>query len=134
MSFLNNPDNNSLFISGDGMDNRYMSVYPTLAKVLFGCEAEIIYNPTYANLKIYIHCGNAVQICLKNPGHYIAAGDINSDGEILTMNSWGTQPGLKNGGVNEVLTEHEYNTNVHSGVIVYFKPEESRIKNSQFAE
>lgn len=129
MMLINDSKNNIRFSSGDVMDNRVMKNYVALAWMLFKVKAKIYKNRTYDEIKKFIDDGHGVQICFKDPGHYVACGALNFLDEILYKDSWDRE-GLKTHGQNEILTEHEYNTNVHSSVIVYFKPEEEVYNNS----
>jgi hypothetical protein len=116
MLYLNDPARGYT----DIMPNRTALAYRAAALDLYNVQAKII-EPCAFNMVIdEIRKHHGVQLCLEDPGHWIAAiayDDIHR--EIVFMDSWGERPGLKNGGINERLTEGEYNSNVKKFMVVY---------------
>lgn len=113
---------NSLFQSGNGMDNRYLDTYPVLAWELFGCKAEVITDLSFYDIIEYLWNGIGVQLWLREPSHYIAAISANKMESLIKYNdSWGSRVGLNNRGLHEIMDLEEYRDNVHPYAIVYHK-------------
>lgn len=102
--------------------NRIPQFYPTAVKKVFGEKIdagfswngnkwEIIFN--------HLKFGCAIQLCLKKPGHYIAALAFDEQ-EIIYNDPWPDRKGLNNKGFNERMEIEEFKKNVQSYCIVYF--------------
>jgi len=116
MLYLNDPDRGYSEI----MRNRLAMAYRAAAWDLYNVSAKIVDPCTFDMMVAELKKGHGVQFCLENPGHWLAAiayDDVHR--EIVYMDSWGSRPGLKNGGVNERLTEDEYKSNVKKFMVVY---------------
>lgn len=94
--------------------------YPYAASVLFGATARYGYGVNLENIRNHLSRGGAVQICLKDPGHYLAV--IGYDGfsnDLLIYNdSW---PGRHEdgNGFNRTMQKEEFDTNVKNYAIWY---------------
>lgn len=121
-SISNQPRYNSIFQSGNRMDNRYLETYITLARELFGCTAEIKIGLSFDDVVKYLWDGNGVQLLLDEPGHYIASISSNKNDILIKYNdSWKRRKGLKNKGLQEIMDVTEYKKNVRLHAIVYYK-------------
>lgn len=102
MVYANDPANG---FDNSKMANRVAISYPKLANELFGARAEIVWSIDKNQLVSHLKSSDGIQICLKNPGHWIAVVAYDEDkDEFIYMDSWGSRPGLKNGGVHEVMS------------------------------
>lgn len=123
MMYLNDPHKDILFYPGNSMDNRWIYSYPTLAKELFNVSSKMHWGASalsFDQAAKELTKGNGIQICLKRPGHYLACIAYDDDKDaILFSDSWGSRPGNKNGGWQEVLTRDEYNNNTVNHKLVY---------------
>lgn len=101
--------------------NRVPQYYPYMAEVLFDAKANFLFIKDWEYLVSHIKKKCSIQVCLKNPGHYIAllAYDSKKD-EIIFNDPWPKRKGLKNKGFNERLTKQEYQDNVQSFAIIYY--------------
>ena len=119
--YLNDPRNQ--FEDGDRMDNRYLRSYPILAQKLFNLRSETLAT-SFSATKHLLSQGNGVQLCLQDPGHFIAAIAVDEDKNcILYHDSWGTRnkgPKLRNGGLFERLYQKDF-SNMIGTMIVYYK-------------
>jgi hypothetical protein len=117
MVWMNDPKRN---IYQATMANRYADTYVKAARELYDCSAYIHSNTTFKDVTRQVSAGNGVQICLKNPGHWLAVIDYDGKRDVLIyMDSWGGRPGLKNGGVFEEMDQKEFTANAQPDVIVY---------------
>lgn len=102
------------------MRNRAAIAYVSAAWDLYCVSAKIVEPITFDMMVDELKKGHGVQFCLDNPGHWLAGiayDDIHR--EVIFMDSWGNRPGLKNGGINERLTESAFSSNVKKFMIVY---------------
>lgn len=100
--------------------NRIATAYRMAAWDLYNVSAKIIDPCTFDMMREEIKKSHGVMFCLENPGHWLAGiayDDVHR--EIIYMDSWGSRPGLKNGGINETLNEAEFRDNVKTFMIVY---------------
>lgn len=100
--------------------NRIPQYYPLMAKEVFGVKAEYFESLTWSKLEQWLALGSAVQICLENPGHYLAvvAKDLVTD-EIIFHDSWPARVG--GDGFSKRMSKSEFDTNVKNFCIVYWK-------------
>lgn len=70
-------------VPGSIPGNRIPQYYPMLVKRLFGVDAEYTNYLSYDDLVNEVNAGHGVQICLKNPGHYVAIVDVAPTGELI---------------------------------------------------
>jgi hypothetical protein len=124
--FFNNPANFTKLTSIRNLDlNNYLvneipQYYPYMAKYLFNVESKYIVTNNYDLIIKYLKDGNTIQMCLRNPGHYIAAIDTENN-NIIYNDPWPGRDGLKNNGFNEVMDITEFDKNITGYFIVYFK-------------
>lgn len=94
--------------------------YPYAISELFGATCRYGYGVNLENIRNHLVQGGTVQLCLKDPGHYIAV--IGYDGfskDVLIYNdSW---PGRHEdgNGFNRTMTKDEFETNVKNYAIWY---------------
>ena len=102
-------------------DNYYLDTYVHLANWLYDCPAYRINNPSWGAATDQLMDGNGIQICLKNPGHWIAPVDFDNVNNVMRFHdSWGRRPGLKHGGIFEELQSSDW-SNVIPAMAVYPK-------------
>lgn len=98
--------------------NRVMSLYAPAVLSVFGVQCQVI-NLTWGSLVDHLGAGQAVQLLLRQPGHYIAtvAYDDETD-EILFWDSWPER--FPDGdGFNRRMNNHEYLVNTHVTGVLY---------------
>jgi hypothetical protein len=99
--------------------NEVPQFYPAAVKAVFGVEAVFDWGGDFFKVAACVWAGNAVQLCLVKPGHYIAAvayDDVTR--EIIFNDPW---PGrFKDGnGFNRRMGETEFKGNAKPYRIVY---------------
>jgi hypothetical protein len=99
--------------------NRVPQYYPYAVDKVFNVESHFAWNNQFDTIVEEIKKGNAVQLCLKKPGHYVAAiaYDDETD-EIIFNDSWPDRFKDKNG-FNRRMGRNEYNKNVKKWYIGY---------------
>lgn len=98
--------------------NRVMSLYEPAVLSVFGVQCRVI-NLTWGSLTDHLAAGQAVQLLLKQPGHYIAtvAYDDEKD-EVLFWDSW-PQRFADSDGFNKRMGKDEYEVNTHVTGVLY---------------
>jgi len=100
--------------------NEIPQYYPYMAKMVFGLDAEYKENGNFEVIAKHVWEGNACQICLKKPGHFLIAvayDDINK--EIIYNDPWPER--FQNGdGFNRRLREVDFD-NIQNWYILYHK-------------
>lgn len=99
--------------------NEIPQFYPTAVQDVFGVSARFEWNTRIDLLRRYMNMGKAVQLCLKNPGHYIAVVAYDSIKQELIYNDpW---PGrfTDRDGFNRRMSKDEFETNTKPFLIVY---------------
>jgi len=125
MDFFNDPRNKaSLDVirkTGDRIpENRVPQFYPTAVYEVFSQRASFLWGLTFDIVAAHVVDGHAVQICLKEPGHYLAviAYDMR-ERELIYNDSWGERFSDGQGGWHRRMGVHEFKTNVQNYFIVY---------------
>jgi hypothetical protein len=103
-------------------ENEVPQYYPYAASMLFGATAKFEFWKGFDRISEFVagRNGGTVQICLENPGHYLAVIDYDSSKKCLIYNdSW---PGRHEdgNGFHRYMDKDEYNENVKNYVIWYF--------------
>lgn len=104
-------------------DNEVPQYYPYAAWMLFGATAKFEFLKDFEKICFEVANGKTAQICLKNPGHYIAIVDIkhNIAGtvDLLYNDPW---PGRHEdgNGYMKIMTKKEYEENVKDFIIWYY--------------
>lgn len=102
-------------------DNYFLDTYVYLAELLYDCPAYRLDNMSFSNAADLLSMGEGIQVCLKNPLHWIAPVDYDNEAdEIRFHDSWAGRPGLVNGGVHEPLRRLDWD-NVQPSIVVYPK-------------
>ncbi len=103
-------------------ENRVPQYYPYAVRTVFEADAEFRWLKNWKEVTALLQAGAAIQLCLKVPGHYVAAlaYDIEAD-ELVYNDPWPDRAGLMNKGFNERMGKAEYEANVEGYVIVYPK-------------
>jgi hypothetical protein len=99
--------------------NEVPQFYPVAIKGVFGVRCRFEYGSDFDRVIGYLNEGNAVQLCLVKPGHYIAAVAFDDQTqEIIYNDPW---PGrfADGNGFNRRMAEREYKANIKSYRIVY---------------
>lgn len=125
--YLNDPRNSEKFKKarqnlepGTIPGNRVPQYYPDAAEDLYGVQA--LYSEgklPFDQLAAFLKRGVAVQLCLVNPGHYIAAVAFDDEAqEIIFNDPW---PGrfADGNGFNVRMGAKEYEANVKPFAIIY---------------
>jgi hypothetical protein len=124
MDFFNDPRNRRDLksireVSNKIPGNRVPQYYPLAVRKVFGAYANFAWEATLSKVSKYLLDGHAVQLCLKDPGHYIAAVAFDTTAqEIIYNDSWPNR--FYNGrGWNIRMGLREFVTNVQPYCIVY---------------
>lgn len=95
--------------------------YPWVIKKVFGREASFHWGGTYEKITKLVWDGNAVQICLKEPGHYIVAVAYNDEtGELIYHDPWPDRHPDRDGFAKR-MSQDEFKRNVEDYYILYHK-------------
>ncbi len=100
--------------------NEIPQYYPYMAKMVFGMDAEYREDCTFENIAKQCWEGNACQICLIKPGHYlIAVAYDDATQEIIYNDPWPER--FQNGdGFNRRLKKADFD-NIQNWYILYHK-------------
>ena len=99
--------------------NEVPQFYPAAMYAVFGVKAEFLWGNDPKKIASFLEAGCAVQLCLVNPGHYIAAVAYDTDRqEIIYNDPW---PGrfADGNGFNRRMGEAEARINLKNFMIVY---------------
>lgn len=124
--YFNDPANYEKFdkVRGDLNEtvvqgNRIPNLYPLALREVFGVRAEFYLTLTRADVIANILAGRAVMVCLKNPGHYIAAVAYDTDtDEIIYHDSWPARTNTDGYALRMGATE--YAANVQDCAVVIY--------------
>ena len=100
--------------------NEVPQYYPFSVKMVFGVNAEFTWHAKLSYVVSYLKNDYPVQICLKNPGHYIAIVAYDTINEEFHYHDpWPER--FKDGkdGFNRIMTKAEFKNNVKPFAIVY---------------
>ena len=97
-------------------DNQVPQYYPVAVRAVFGVKAEFFWGSSREYITSALDQGRAVQVCLKNPGHYVAIVAYTDDG-LIYHDSWGSQ--YPDGGFARKLPYKSLKENVQPYRIVY---------------
>jgi len=102
------------------MENRYMQLHPTVAKMLFGITGMWRTGRTYEECVQAVQAGHSVGILL--PGHFVSSGVVDLDtGELRIKDSWPNRKPEWNGdGFLQPLGREEFAAVQQT--VIYFKP------------
>jgi len=99
--------------------NRVAQYYPPAVADVFSAHADFAWINRFALLAEYLCKGYALQICLRNPGHYIAAVAYDEETEeVIYRDPWPDRLPDHNG-FNRRLGVDEYIRNVKGYAIIY---------------
>lgn len=124
MDFFNDPRNkrklNGVRVIGDDIpENRVPQFYPLAVFSVFGVRSRFKWGLTFGDVVARVSGGSPVQVCLKNPGHYIAVVAYDDVEHVLIYNdSWPERFADKNG-FNREMTIEDFSSNVQSYFIIY---------------
>lgn len=124
MDFFNDPRNGPALdkireVSDDIPENRVPQYYPYGVKQVFGVDAEFRWGLKFQTIVELVGKGHAIQICLKNPGHYIAVVAVDYRTEELIYNdSWPSRFDDRDG-FNRRMGRSGYEANVQPYYILY---------------
>jgi len=104
------------------LNNEIPQYYPIMAKELFGVIAKFDFGLNWALITWNLMEGNGVQLCLKKPGHYIAAVAYDDEtNELIYNDSHPSRFKDGKGGHNRRMSEKEFLKNVKPYRIIYSK-------------
>jgi hypothetical protein len=126
MDYFNDPRNYDKLTAArpgtpakDWLGNEIPQFYPVAIKDVFGVDCKFDWISDFNKIAEFLKSGKAVQLCLKTPGHYVAAVAYNETSkEIIINDPW---PGrfADGNGFNKIITFDEYSKNVNAFVIIY---------------
>ena len=124
MDYFNDPRNRDKLKAirnvADIPGNRVPQYYPEAVLDVFGVRAEFRWLPSYDAVCKLVSGGQAVQVCLEKPGHYIALVAYDSDTrELIYHDSWGSRFKDGAGGYARRMGVVEFTSNVKNYCIVY---------------
>jgi hypothetical protein len=103
----------------DWHGNEIPQFYPVAVSAVFGVAATFIWVSAMDKVALFLRQGKAVQLCLKQPGHYIAALAWDEEKrEIIFNDPWPARFPEGNG-FNRRMDEAEYRRNVKPFAVVY---------------
>lgn len=130
-SFFNTPSNFNKFreirpnmIPGSIPAHRVPQYYPYAAEQLFNCKAKFMWLHDWETVAKNLCYGNAVQLCLINPSHFISCISYSNKDNIMLYNDPNGSRHKDKDGYHEILTETEYINNVNGYAIIYYKKED----------
>lgn len=99
--------------------NRIPSYYPLAVRDVFGARGDFVDGITFGQIGEYLRKGHALQLCLKDPGHFIAAVAFDFEHEhIIFRDPWPNR--LPDGnGFNRRIDLREYDRNIKSFAVIY---------------
>jgi len=104
------------------LNNEIPQYYPIMANELFGMKAIFDFGLVWDLITSNLVEGNGIQLCLKKPGHYIAAVAYDSGtNEIIYNDSHPSRFKDGKGGHNRRMTKKEFLKNVKPYYIIYYK-------------
>jgi hypothetical protein len=99
--------------------NEVPQFYSVAVPAVFGVKAEFMYGNDFNKIAAFLEAGRGVQLCLVNPGHYIAAVAYDSaKREIIFNDPWPGRFADKDG-FNRRMGEAEVKANVKTFMIVF---------------
>ena len=99
--------------------NQVPQYYPQAVREVYGVRAEFIFTSDFGRIADLLSQGNGVMLCLKDPGHYVAAVAYSDmKGEIIYHDPWPARLGT---GFNLALGLAEYIDNVKEFAVVFPK-------------
>lgn len=99
--------------------NRIPQFYPKAVKSLFSVDAEFKLNMTFQEVAIQVVKGIGIQICLRNPGHYMAVVAYDDETQELIVNDPFGSRWPDGNGFNRRLSKQDFQVNVQNFFIVY---------------
>lgn len=95
--------------------------YPPAVEDVFGARALFEWEPTWDKIARYLYMGEGIQLCLKDPGHYIAAVAFDPGrGELIYHDPWPGRTGTSGKALR--MGVQEFNETVQPYLIRYFAP------------
>lgn len=125
MDYFNDPSNRRALQDIRVVDdtipgNRVPQYYPKAVYDVFGVHVDFRWGPTFDTISDIVSKGRAVQLCLENPGHYIAVVAYDAEKkELIYHDSWGARFKDGKGGFARRMGEAEFKMNVKTFYLVY---------------
>lgn len=126
MDFLNDPRNEEKLKRVRDLgtssipENQVPQYYPLAVREVFNAEAAFSWGVSWEDVTRELDAGNAVQLCLKSPGHFVAVVAYKVTGQLLCYNdSWGSRFSDGNGGHNRWMSRKVLQSYVQPYKIVY---------------
>jgi len=99
--------------------NEIAQYYPVAARKIFGARADFVFVTGWEQVADFIKKGCALQMALKNPGHFLAFVGYDDQANVLKYRDpWPER--LNNGKTVQDMGQSEYTTNVQNFAIVYY--------------
>lgn len=99
--------------------NEVPQYYPPAVRAVFGARAEFAWVSSHGHVASLIDQGNAVMICFRRPGHYVAAVAYDDEeGELIYHDSWPSRFPSGNGFARR-LDREEYAENVRPFAVIF---------------
>lgn len=99
------------------LGNEIPQYYPAALFAVFGVLAQYVEGYTFESVASELKNGRAVMLCLKNPGHFIAAVAYDEEmQEIIYRDPWPGRTGTD--GFNLRMKEDEYGANVKTFAVI----------------
>jgi len=119
--WMNDPKNHpGLGIPTDTMVNEWAQAYPNAIKTVFGVPCRFLERQSFEWVSAMVSSGVGVMLCLKDPGHYVAAVAFDSvAAELIYRDPW---PGrTKTDGYNIQMGGKEFDENTKPLCVVFGK-------------
>lgn len=98
--------------------NRVPQYYPRAVAEVFAVRCDFVYTNKLGAIQARLDDGHTVQLCLEQPGHYIAVLAYDTDtGELIYNDPWPARVG--GDGFNRRMGREEYERNVQPFALIY---------------
>lgn len=99
--------------------NRIPQLYPYAVKKVFGVPARFAWLSDFSDIADCFYIGSTVQLCLENPGHYVAVIAYDEEVDELIYNDPWPDRFPDGNGFNRRMDKTEYQDNVKPYAIIY---------------
>lgn len=125
MDFFNDPRNYAALTTVRNLGqsnipgNRVPQYYPLGCMEVFDADASFAWMNQFHEIAEEPYDGNAVMLCFKDPGHYIAVVAADDDREELIYNDPWPGRHADNNGFNRRMTQAEYEKHMYPFAIIF---------------
>jgi len=99
--------------------NEVPQFYAAAVPAVFGVKAEFLWGADFLKIAAFLEAGRAVQVCLVQPGHFIAVVACDRETRELIYNDPWPERFANKDGFNRAMSESELKLNVLPYLIVY---------------